>query len=52
MKIDWHQLKQEPGLKSEKEVLSLFIKRVRIGMQNEWEHKIKLRPDSMNTESD
>lgn len=49
MKQDWQQLKQEGGSHNEKEVLSIFIKRVRSGMQDEWEHKIKLRPHSRTT---
>lgn len=51
MKTDWRE-SRETGPKGEKEVLAEFIKRVRVGMKNEWEHKIKLNPSVVTSETD
>jgi hypothetical protein len=50
MREEW-QLAREEGPKSEKEVLRTFIRRVRLGMKNEWDHKIKLNHSSTTTET-
>lgn len=51
MKEEW-QLAHKDGLKNEKEVLRAFIKRVKMGMKNEWDHKIKLNSSVTSPETE
>jgi hypothetical protein len=45
---DWHEIKSEAGAMSEgvninnKKILTSLLKRIRKGMKNEWDQKIKL----------
>jgi hypothetical protein len=41
MKQDWQSI--NPELMNEKEVMNTFIRRIKASMQNEWDHKIKMK---------